>query len=170
MLKVEGKNGGIERNWVYLPQPSDDIRADAFTTSVEGDEDAFCLIQFPENYKLTLLQSMFDSSGGKHGSAGGMNNFYDLAVFCSDGVAWTSKLLIAAASSMVKDAFDQMDGYGHHDASCLVLPDVTKNEFKTFHEAIFASVTNAKLDLIVVIKVAETLGVDVVSKSSIRGR
>ena len=128
-------------------------------SSAKVEEEATYLIQSPENYKITLLRAMFNVES--------MQKFADLAVFCCDGVTWTSKLLISASSWMLRDAFNQMDGF-HQDTTCIMLPDITKNEFQIFHEALSSSVSNTKLDLVIVIKVAESLGVDLVNNLIIR--
>ena len=46
------------------------------------------------------------------------------------------------------------------DGTCVVLPDVTLEDFKTFQKSLFASMAKAELDLVTVIRVAEVLGVD----------
>ena len=56
------------------------------------------------------------------------DNGVDLCVFCSDGVCWTSKLILAAASPPVRAALAATP-----DDTCIILPDVTKAEFFAFH-------------------------------------
>ena len=56
------------------------------------------------------------------------DNGVDLCVFCSDGVCWTSKLILAAASPPVRAALATTP-----DDTCIILPDVTKAEFFAFH-------------------------------------
>jgi hypothetical protein len=46
--------------------------------------------------------------------------------------------------------------------SCLVLPELTRLEFSTFHNALFASEGDLSLDFFVLIKVAEVLGAELV--------
>ena len=81
------------------------------------------MIQSSESYKLDLLQRMI---GGEN-----MQKFADLVVFCNDGVAWTSKLLMSAASEMVREAFSQLDVL-QGETTSIVLPDITKQEFNIF--------------------------------------
>ena len=50
--------------------------------------------------------------------------------------------------------------------SCLVLPAITHVEFTTFHNALFAAENDASLDFVTLIKVAEALGVELVSYST----
>ena len=153
--RLEAQDEQSNKNWLYIAGPQSDgqgISTLPPSSTLEGEEEeATYLIQSPENYKLTLLQTMFRKES--------MNRFADLVVFCRDGVAWTSKLLMSASSTMVREAFSELDNL-QNETSSLVLPDISQHEFNVFHEALFASVSDSKLDLVVVIKVAETLGVD----------
>ena len=144
-----GETEQLNKNWLYISGTQ--LTEQGISTALEGDEEASYLIQSPENYKLNLLQTMFKKEN--------LQKFADLVVFCCDGVAWTSKLLLSASSIMIREAFGQLDRL-QNETTCLVLPDITKKEFSIFHKALFTSVNDSKLDLVAVIKVAETLGVD----------
>ena len=56
-------------------------------------------------------------------------------------------------------------GVGPEGSSCLVLPSITKVEFTTFHNALFAAESDESLDFFTLIKVAEALGAELVSIS-----
>jgi hypothetical protein len=48
--------------------------------------------QMPQNFRFTLLKSMGDVT----------ESFLDLPVFCRDGLAFSNKFLLAAASPLIK--------------------------------------------------------------------
>ena len=105
------------------------------------------IIQGQDDYKVQLLQSIMDTESA------------DLSVFCSDGVGWTSKLIMAAASPTIKAALESLGESLSLEGTCLILPDVTRLEFSTFIKAL-SSPDEKSLDLVMVVKVAEALGVD----------
>ena len=157
-VKIGGSKGTedeqLNKNWIYIADPQPEgTEVSTLSSTLEGDENVICVIQSPESYKLDLLQRMICDEN--------MQKFADLVVFCSDGVAWTSRLLMSAASEMIREAFSQLDIL-QGDTTSIVLPDITKQEFNIFHEALFASVKDLEdlKDSVTVIKVAETLRVD----------
>ena len=75
--------------------------------------------------------------------------YADLAIFCSDGIAWSSKLILASASSFVKDLLSSVPNI---DDTCLVLPHMTKVEFLTFQSALFSKDETQQSDMYSVIK------------------
>ena len=155
-VKIGGSQGTedeqINKNWIYLATPQQEgTEASTLSSALENDENVICKILSADSYKLDLLQRMFEGEN--------MQSFADLVVFCNDGVAWTSRLLMSAASEMIREAYNQLDVL-QGETTSIVLPDITKQEFNIFHEALFASVKDTKLDLVTVIKVAETLRVD----------
>ncbi len=126
------------------------------TTLLVDDPPPLYLLQSHPEYKWDLLHSMLDLDTS--GCA------LDFPVFCGDGVAWSSRLLLAAMSPMLKEALSGAEqGTGE---SCLVLPDVTRAEFTTFSRALFAQKGDKSLDFLVLIKIAETLGAHIVSKTN----
>ena len=48
---------------------------------------------------------------------------------------------------------------------CLVVPDITKSDFSTFHAALFAAEKDVSLNAYIVIRTAEIFGIDFVSSS-----
>ena len=146
---VEGD--AVNKNWIYLASQTEGADNSTFPSTLESDDNVICKILSSDSYKLDLLQRMFEEQN--------MQSFSDLVVFCNDGVAWTSRLLMSAASEMVREVFSQLDNL-QGESTSIILPDISKQEFNIFHEALFASVKDTKLDLVTVIKVAETLRVD----------
>ena len=61
--------------------------------------------------------------------------YSDLAIFCNDGVVWSSKLILASASPFMKDLLLDVPNM---DDTCLVLPSMTRLEFMTFQSAMFS--------------------------------
>ena len=81
----------------------------------------------------------------------------DLPVFCRDGVAWSSRLVVASMSPMLREALSSA-GPDEGAESCLVLPEVSRAEFCAFSKAVFADETDESLDFVAVVKVAEVVG------------
>ena len=75
--------------------------------------------------------------------------YADLAIFCSDGIAWSSKLILASASPFIKDVLSSVP---NNDDTCLVLPHMTKVEFLTFQSALFSKDETHQTDMYSVIK------------------
>ncbi len=113
------------------------------------------LLQTLPSYKIDLLQSML--------SFGGASSLMDLPVFCRDGVAWSSRLLLSAMSPMLKEAL-AASGSDEGAESAIVLPEISRAEFSAFTKAVFAKEGDESLDFVVLIKVAETLGAQIVSE------
>jgi len=86
-------------------------------------------IQSPETYRREILgfiqENLLRNS----------EKYADLAIFCSDGIVWSSKLVLASASQFLKDILLSIP---NPDDTCLVMPHMTKSEFLTFQEALFA--------------------------------
>merc|ERR1719376_1763849 len=92
-----------------------------------------------------------------------MEAWADLPVFCSDGLCWTSKLIMSAVSpGVVETALESLSEHQLVEGTCLILPDVDKTEFATFQASLaLPSLDKAidKLDLSKVVKVGRLLGV-----------
>ncbi len=116
------------------------------------------LLQSPPSYKLELLNAM-------HGSSSTGGGLLDFPVFCRDGLAWSSRLLLTAMSPMLREALSGA-GADQGAESCIVLPDVSRAEFNAFAMAVFAREGDDSLDFLVLIKVAETIGAQIVSETS----
>jgi hypothetical protein len=110
--------------------------------------------QSPENYRREMLETFHWNLTRKG------DRYADLAIFCSDGIAWSSKLLLSAASKFIRDLLLDVPGV---DDTCLVLPHLTKAEFMTFQETLFARENSEPTDMFSVIKGCEMLGIDLVS-------
>ena len=86
-------------------------------------------IQSPETYRREILgfiqENLLRNS----------EKYADLAIFCSDGIVWSSKLVLASASQFLKEILLSIP---NPDDTCLVMPHMTKSEFLTFQEALFA--------------------------------
>lgn len=111
----------------------------------EEEEEVGYIIQSPENYKMSLLQTLQDETLTEP--------YCDLAIFCHDGVAWSSRLLMAASSPMMKDVLSD-------EESCVVIPSISRAEFAAFHSALFAKENDVVADMFAVIKVAEIVGIN----------
>ena len=109
------------------------------------------LLQTPSNYKMDLLHAIRSCVSDK---------LFDFPVFCADGVVWSNKLLLTAASKVVRTAL--LDVADPSEA-CLIVPEVNKMEFTSFHNAMFAEEEDSSLDFLTLIKVAEVLGAELVS-------
>ena len=83
--------------------------------------------------------------------------YADLAIFCSDGIVWSSKLILASASPFIKDLLSSVPNI---DDTCLVLPHMTKVEFLTFQSALFSKDETHQSDMYSVIKGCEMLCID----------
>ena len=57
-------------------------------------------------------------------------NILDFPVFCSDGIFWSNKVVLAALAPFLRD--------GLEEDSCVILPDVKVNQFKVFHANLFS--------------------------------
>merc|ERR1712029_375337 len=97
-------------------------------------EQSSYIIQGQDDYKVQLLRSCV-----RQLEAAGTGS--DLSVFCSDGVCWTSKLIVSAASSTLKTALSEI---GDTQESCLILPHVTKADFSAFHAALSAPLVSTE--------------------------
>lgn len=109
------------------------------------------LLQTPTNYKMDLLQAIYQGVSDKT---------FDFPIFCQDGVIWSNKLLLTSVSTFVKTMLSEL---GEHIETCIILPELTKMEFMTFHKALFAQENDTSLDFVTLIKVAEILGAELVS-------
>ena len=111
----------------------------------EETDTGFLSIQYPtpDNHRheiLEFIETVLTKESEKYA---------DLAIFCSDGVVWSSKLILASASSFVKDLLASVPNI---DDTCLVLPHMTKVEFLTFQSALFSKDETDQSDMIPVIK------------------
>ena len=61
----------------------------------------------------------------------------DFPIFCSDGIFWSNKVILASIAPFLKDSLG--------DESCLILPDFKVMEFSNFHSNLFDKL-NQKTD------------------------
>ncbi len=153
LLKAMGGEEDESKGETDKPEPSPSVTTLTVEVSERKEEEHYLLQSHP-NYKLDLLQAMSADCG---------ETLFDLPVFCSDGPAFSSRVLLAAASPMMKGILSEFQGTTD---SCLVIPELTRAEFITFQKAVFAKEGDIALDFITLIKVAETLGAEIVSKPS----
>jgi len=79
------------------------------------------------------------------------NTTSDFPVYCADGIAWSSRIIIGSLNAQLRNVLLEAD-----EDSCLILPQVTKNEFDTFMEFILRKETEfSKETVLVLIKVGE---------------
>ncbi len=88
------------------------------------------------------------------GAVGGRH--LDLPVFCSDGAALSSRIVLAAASSWMRSLLAEA---AVEDGACVILPEISRAEFATFHNALFAADASG-LNFNVIVKVAKILGAE----------
>ena len=69
-----------------------------------------------------------------------------------------------AMSPMLKSLILGLGTDSSNIETCLILPELKKLEFMTFHRALFAGENDTNLDFFVLIKVAEILGCELVIK------
>ena len=120
----------------------------------EGDvaeESENLVIQSPEDYKRKLLEYMYENLI-KY-----TENYSDLPIFCSDGVIWSNKLLLAAASPFIKDLLLDVQLV---DSTCLIIPHMTKKDFTTFQATIFSKEETLQSDMFSVIRGCEIFLID----------
>ena len=109
------------------------------------------VIQPPDSYRREILEIIHTNL------VKNSEKYADLAIFCSDGVAWTSKLILSSASPFVKDLLLDVPNL---DDTCLVIPHMTKLEFITFQNALFSKDDTQPGDMYSVIKGCEMLCID----------
>lgn len=78
-------------------------------------------------------------------------------------VCWSNRLLLTAMSPMIKSLMSGLASDPSHVDTCLIIPELKRVEFMTFHRALFAGENDTQLDFFVLIKVAEILGCELVS-------
>ena len=120
----------------------------------EGDvaeESDNLVIQSPEDYKRKLLEDMYENLI-KY-----TENYSDLPIFCSDGVIWSNKLLLSAASPFIKDLLLDVHLV---DSTCLIIPHMTKKDFTTFQATIFSKEETLQSDMFSVIRGCEIFRID----------
>jgi len=89
---------------------------------LEGEkEEGQLVIQYGDTWFQDLLADL----GGLGGSV------LDFPVFCSDGIAWSNRLLLASVSPLLTANLDCED-------SCLILPDCSVAHFNQFHVHLFS--------------------------------
>ena len=115
----------------------------------EGDIEEL-VIQSPEDYKRKLLEDMYENLINYS------ENYSDLPIFCSDGVIWSNKLLLSAASQFIKDMLLDVDA----DSTCLIIPHMTKKDFLTFQATIFSKEETLQSDMFSVIRGCEIFRID----------
>ena len=80
------------------------------------------LLEYGPGWRSDLLQDIHSSC----------NDMFSYPVFCRDGVFWSNKLLLAAASKMMAVAISTSD-----PESCLVIPDLSRHDLKHFYDTVF---------------------------------
>ncbi len=135
----EGQGQGQEPTFIQVeePQQQQQPREDV-------DLNQKLLLQSSaENYALELLENVRSEFGA----------FLDLAVFCRDGLVWSSRLLLSAVSPLIRNALS------NNEESSIVLPQISKLDFSVFQKALF-DVNVEFTDIAGVVKVAEILNVE----------
>jgi len=84
-------------------------------------EEGQLVIQYGDSWFQDLLADL----SGLGGSA------LDFPVFCSDGIAWSNRLLLASVSPLLTSNLECED-------SCLILPDCSVAHFNQFHMHLFS--------------------------------
>ena len=125
---------------------------EAGSTVVGGQHSYIVQVQPARNFKLDLLQSIWAEK---------CDALFDFPIFCQDGIAWSNLLILASISNQIKVILQEMVTLSE---TCFVLPEVTKMEFTTFHQALFAKEGEQNLEINVIAKVARILGVELVRK------
>ena len=125
----------------------------------QAEEPSIYSIQSAETYRREIL--VFIQENLLRNS----EKYADLAIFCSDGIVWSSKLVLASASTFLKEILLSIP---NQDDTCLVMPHMTKREFLTFQEAIFAPEESQPNDMFPVIKGCELLCIDLEEKLQIQ--
>ena len=115
------------------------------------EESENLVIQSPEDYKRKLLEDMYENLI-KY-----TENYSDLPIFCSDGVIWSNKLLLSAASPFIKDLLLDVQLV---DSTCLIIPHMTKKDFTTFQATIFSKEETLQSDMFSVIRGCEIFRID----------
>ena len=67
-----------------------------------------------------------------------------------------------AMSPLIKSLILGLGSDSSNMDTCLIIPELKKLEFVTFHRALFAKENDTNLDFFVLIKVAEVLGCELV--------
>jgi len=78
------------------------------------------------------------------------NNMMDFPIFCSDGIFWSNRLILASLGNFLTDFLGE--------DSCLILPDFLKSEFRIFHEYLFSKDNISHSDMIDVCKIGAVFG------------
>jgi hypothetical protein len=68
-------------------------RSDEDEGSVELEQNDGYVIQMPQNFRFALLKSISENN---------IDAYCDLPIFCTDGVVYSNKFLLSAASSFIK--------------------------------------------------------------------
>ncbi len=134
-----------------LPFPDFPDEETQLTQLAEDEDQSNYLIQPPDSYRRELLEIIEDNLYKRS------EKYADLAIFCSDGIVWTSKLVLASASAFVKELLLSVPSM---DDTCLVVPNMTKVEFLTFQSALFSKDDTQPSDMYSVIKGCQVLGID----------
>ena len=132
----------VENEMIEAVDPSEDDIA---------EESENLVIQSPEDYKRKLLEDMYENLI-KY-----TENYSDLPIFCSDGVIWSNKLLLSAASPFIKDMLLDVHMV---DSTCLIIPHMTKKDFLTFQATIFSKEETLQSDMFSVIRGCEIFRID----------
>ena len=116
-----------------LEPPTDEADNNALVTNDEGssvktentwinDMLANLKVGIIRNFILLNLiaRTIFQDAG---------NHVMDFPVFCSDGIFWSNKLLLASIAPFIQDSLVE--------DSCLVVPDHTLSHMETYHKCLF---------------------------------
>ena len=140
--------GGVLEGTIALHEVADN--------KIESDEvPAIYSVQRPDDYKREILGFIQENLLKKS------EKYADLAIFCSDGIVWSSKLVLASASTFLKEILLSIP---NPDDTCLVMPHMTKLEFLTFQQVLFAPDDSQPTDMFPVIKGCELLCIDLDEK------
>jgi len=110
-------------------------------------------LEYGANWTEDLLIDLRNISG----------KVFDYPVFCVDGLVWTNKLVLSSFGALTKTMLSEA-----HEESCLVLPDIKKQEFELFHKFLFEDTMDLTPHTIqIVSKVGHLLGIPVQDTSII---
>ena len=148
--KILGQQIAIQITDDVTPNVGETAIMEVAVDGQEEDEDGY-VIQSADDYRKNLLENMYEHL------AKYAENYADLAIFCADGVVWSNKLLLSAASPYIKDMLLDVPIV---DDTCLIIPHMTKRDFLTFQSTIFAKEETHPDDVYSVIRGCEIFAID----------
>ena len=147
---ISGQNIAIQITDEVNPNIVETGIIEAVEAAEEEDDGAYN-VQGPEDYKREMLINIYDHLM-KYAE-----NYSDLPIFCADGVVWSNKLLLSAASPYIKDV---LLGVPIVDDTCLIIPHMTKKDFMTFQTTIFSKEETNPDEMFSVIRGCEIFRID----------